>query len=140
MICVFDALNESSSEGMKKKYAFKRPGASLSNDHVILQRTPLEYTAILNIQHYFSRFRIFISVSDQNFCTAAHHLFFNVMLQYCKPQIISSDRGLAFTGKIVQLITEMEGILHEFSAPYHLQSMRLVKRSNQTIQDALNKM
>jgi hypothetical protein len=34
----------------------------------------------------------------------------------------------------------MEGILREFSAPYHPQSMGLVKRSNETIQDVASKM
>jgi hypothetical protein len=29
-----------------------------------------------------------------------------------------SDRGPAFTGEIIQWITEMEGILREFSALY----------------------
>jgi len=62
------------------------------------------------------------------------------MLQYGKPQVIRSDRGPAFTVEIIQCITEMEGIVREFSAPYHPESMGLVERSNQTIQDVLNKM
>jgi hypothetical protein len=62
------------------------------------------------------------------------------MLPYGKPQIIRSDRGPAFTGESIKWITEMARIFREFSASYHPQSMGLVERSNQTIQDVLNKM
>ena len=73
------------------------PRASLSMDHLILPRTPLGHTGILNIEDDFSRLGILIPVSDLTFSATAYHLLFNVMLRYGKPQIIRSDRGPAFT-------------------------------------------
>ena len=49
----------------------ERPWACISIDHLILPRTPLGHTAILNIQDEFPRFGIFIPVSELTSSTTA---------------------------------------------------------------------
>ena len=88
----------------------ERSGASISIDYLILPRNSLGHTAI-------SKIGIFIF-----------------------PPLIRADRVPAFTGEIIRWITEMQRIWREFSASYHVQSMGLVEKSDQTIPHVLNKM
>ena len=70
----------------------------------------------------------------------AFHLLYDVILKFGKPEIIRFDKGPGFVGEMVAWITEAEKSLRRTSTPYHLQSMGLVERANQTIQASLSKM
>jgi len=91
----------------------ERPWASISIDHLIFLTSSL----------------------DQTSSSTTYNLLSNVMLQYGKPQIIRSEIEHVFSGEIMQWISEVEGILREFSALSHSQSTELVEKSSETIPD-----
>ena len=118
----------------------ERPWVSISIDYLSLPPTSRGHVSVVYIQDDSSRSGIFIPVPDVSVGSTAYHLLLKVMLQFGKPNVIRSDQGPGFVGEVVQWVLQIEGIMREFSAPYHPQSMGLVERSNQTIQDSLNKM
>ncbi len=65
--------------------------------------------------------------------------FCNIMCKTGLPDIILTDRGTAFTGKVFQRVCELFGCGQITTAPYHLQGNGVVERLHGTLKPMLTK-
>ena len=71
--------------------------------------------------------------------TAANFIFSNIICRYGAPQEILSDKGVAFTGEVMAILSKLCGISQKFTSGYHPQTNGLTERFNRTIQEVLSK-
>jgi len=80
-----------------------------------------------------------LACDNQRADTAANFIFSNIICRYGAPSEILSDRGQAFTGEVMTILSQLCGISQKFTAGYHPQTNGLTERFNRTIQEILSK-
>ena len=121
-----------------KKLPCSSPGEILHIDYTsIEERVDLnEKPVIRNVlvmQDHFSKHVVAYVVKDQKARTAAKALRWGYFGLFGAPAYLVSDRGGAFTGKVVESLTKLYGVQKLRTSSYHAQTNGKVEQMNQTL-------
>ena len=88
---------------------------------------------VLVMQDHFSKHEVAYVVKDQKASTAAKALRWGYFGLFGAPPYLVSDRGGAFTGKVVESLTKLYRVQKLRTSSYHAQTNGQVERMNQTL-------
>ena len=114
------------------------PGELLHVDFTSIEETvPLKEEPViwnvLVLQDHFSKYVVVYVVKDQTARTAAETLRNGYFGLFGVPAYLVSDRGKAFTGRIITHLCDLYGVQKLRTSPYHAQTNGQVERMNQTV-------
>jgi len=116
-----------------------RPFFRIGIDYMELPVSSKGNKYIFVVIDHATKFVEALACDNQRADTAANFIFSNVICRYGAPQEILSDRGQAFTGEVMTILSKLCGISQKFTAGYHPQTNGLTERFNRTIQEVLSK-
>ncbi len=95
-------------------------------------------THILVITCEFSKFVYVKAVENPDAIQTAEVLITDIIPYFGVPRVIHSDRGPAFTAKIITKMCEMLDVKQTYAPPSHHQSMGQVERSVRTVRELMD--
>jgi len=116
-----------------------RPFQRIGIDFAELGLTKNGNRYVFVVIDHASKFVEALACDNEKAETAADFIFSNIICRYGAPVEILSDRGKAFTGKVLTLLSKMCGIEQKFTAGYHPQTNGLTERFNRTLEEMLSK-
>ena len=130
-----------------KKLPCSSPGEILHIDYTSIEETVdlNEKPVIRNVlvmQDHFSKHVVNMAyvVKDQKARTAAKALRWGYFRVFRAPAYLVSDRGGAFTGKVVESLVKLYGVQKLRTSSYHAQTNGQVERMNQTLIHMIGKL
>ena len=138
-ICQRARARPSSSHTVSQHSLVSRPGEIVSIDFVgPMTETPSGNVYIVTIVDHFSNW---IELSPSNEASAPTAL--SALIQWVSrmgtPDVILSDRGRAFTGKLIEQFREVMEIEGRFTSPYHPQANGRNERMNRVLKEIIRK-
>ena len=114
------------------------PLSFLQIDHVTVPSNG-EFQHILVMQDRGTRWCEAVPCKTVSAAESARIIFENWICRYSQPQFLHSDRGGAFTSQLFSELTQLFGIKHNFSSPFHSQTNGLVEKTNSVLVRVLSR-
>lgn len=127
---------------MKELYQFPEPTAPFQRVHMgiagpIDKKDDNEETYILVTVDAFSHYIVTSPLKNQKATSVVKAVINDVVTKHGCPELIISDNGQQFKGKLFEALTKAYGITHRFITPYNPAANGAVERQNRTIGTAL---
>ncbi len=106
-------------------------------DILKLSKSKDNYSYLLVVVDSFSRWPEAIPLQKEDAATVAEALYTHVFTRYGAIKSLVSDRGAAFTGKLITGLSDLFKVKRIYTTPYHPQSNSVCERQNQAILQTL---
>ena len=113
------------------------PNDTIGMDLIVMPPSESLFKYILVIVDYFTKYSVAVPVRSKNGEEVAVAIFIHWLLPFGSPDRIISEQGKKFVKKLFKKGTELAGIKHQVSTPYHPQANGLVESTNKLIVKAL---
>ncbi len=120
-------------EGSMQPMTADAPNEQIGLDLIVMPVSSLKYRYILVIVCYFTKYCRAIALEKKNMESIAVAFFLNWLLPYGAPDRIVSDQGTEFVNTLFKRITELAGVVHRVTTPYHPQANGQVESTNKLI-------